>query len=84
MDITSARILKFKGALFLFLGLLSGGMLLFPSFEIRQLLLFGISIWAFCRAYYFCFYVLHHYADPSFRYAGLASIVRYLLRNPRR
>jgi hypothetical protein len=27
---------------------------------------------------------LHHYADPSFRYAGLASIVRYLLRNPRR
>ncbi|HSJ03939.1 MAG: hypothetical protein ACAI34_00885 [Verrucomicrobium sp.] len=79
MDITSPRILKLKGLLFLILGFLSGGLLLAPSFEWRRVLLFGIAIWAFCRAYYFCFYVLHHYADPSFRYAGLGSIVRYLV-----
>lgn len=82
MDITSPKILKLKGALFLLLGILSGALLLFPSFDLRQTLLFGISIWAFCRAYYFCFYVLHHYADPSFRYAGLISIVRYLFKKP--
>jgi hypothetical protein len=31
-----------------------------------------------CRAYYFCFYVLEHYADPTFRYAGLLDLFRYL------
>jgi hypothetical protein len=82
MDITSPKILKLKGTLFLLLGVLAGALLLFPSFDLRQILLFGIAIWAFCRAYYFCFYVLHHYADPSFRYAGLISIVRYLFKKP--
>lgn len=80
MDITSSKILKLKGALFLFLGVLSGALLLFPDYAPQRLVLFAITLWAFCRAYYFCFYVLHHYADPSFRYAGLWSIVQYLFK----
>jgi hypothetical protein len=38
-----------------------------------------ICVWAFCRFYYFAFYVLEHYADPNFRYAGLLDLLRYLL-----
>ena len=79
MDITSPAILRLKGALFLLLGLLSGGLLLFPEFEWRKLVLLGIAVWAFCRAYYFCFYVLEHYADPAFRYSGLWHALRYLI-----
>ena len=80
MDITDPKWLKIKGILFLFLGLLSMGtiLLLMPRWEIALLL--AIGIWAFCRFYYFAFYVLHHYADPSFNYAGLIDLVKYLLK----
>ncbi|HEX8371528.1 MAG TPA: hypothetical protein VF585_02010 [Chthoniobacterales bacterium] len=80
MDITSPRVLKLKGALFLLLGALAAFLLLFPEFTWRQLALFAISTWAFCRAYYFCFYVMEHYADPHFRYAGLLDLAKYLLK----
>ena len=52
---------------------------LFPSWRLAGLL--AIAIWAFCRAYYFAFYVVERYIDPTFRFAGLASLVRYALRN---
>jgi hypothetical protein len=39
-----------------------------------------IAVWAFCRFYYFAFYVIEHYVDPSYRYSGLASFARYLIR----
>jgi len=81
MDITSPKVLKAKGLLFLLLGTFAGLLLLLPQFSWRSLILLLLTIWAFCRAYYFCFYVLHHYADPSFRYAGLWSAVRYLLKS---
>ena len=81
MDITSPTILKLKGGLFCVLGLFSAGLLLLPKFSILEVILYGISVWAFCRAYYFCFYVLHHYADSSFKFAGIISILVYLFRN---
>lgn len=84
MDITSPRLLKLKGALFILLGLLAASLLLFPNFSWRDLVLLSLSIWAFCRAYYFCFYVLEHYADPTFRYAGLSHLIRHLLRKKQR
>jgi len=80
MDIKSPAILKLKGALFALLGCLSGFVLLFPNFSWTNLLLFVISIWAFCRCYYFCFYVMERYADPSFRYAGIWDLIKHLAR----
>lgn len=79
MDIQSPRLLIVKGALFAGLGCLAAGLLIVPNFSWSNLALMLIAIWAFCRAYYFCFYVLHHYVDPQFRYAGLLSALRYLL-----
>jgi hypothetical protein len=37
-----------------------------------------ISIWCFCRFYYFAFYVIQHYVDPGYRFSGLWSFVAYL------
>lgn len=79
MDITSPCVLKLKGALFALLGLLAAGLLLFPDLSWRNLGLLVICIWAFCRAYYFCFYVMAHYADPTFRYAGLIDLAKHLI-----
>jgi hypothetical protein len=45
------------------------------------LLLLAVAIWAFARAYYFAFYVVQHYVDSEYRFAGLVSLVKYLLRS---
>ena len=79
MDIKSPRILKAKGILFLLLGLMSATLLLMLAPDLKVAVLLVISVWAFCRFYYFAFYVLEHYADSSFKYAGLWDLVRYLL-----
>lgn len=84
MDITQPWLLKLKGALFLTLGLMSAGCLLLLLPEWRVLVLLGICIWAFCRFYYFAFYVLHHYADRDFHYSGLLDLARYLIRARRK
>jgi hypothetical protein len=79
-DIRDPRLLYLKAALLLFLGMLAAGMLLAEHADWRTALLLAIAIWAFCRAYYFAFYVVEHYADPNFRFAGLIDFVRYLMR----
>jgi hypothetical protein len=82
-DIKSPRILRIKFALFLTLGALAFGIavFLFPSWQLAALM--AVAIWAFCRAYYFAFYVIERYIDPGFRFAGLSSLVRYALQNPK-
>jgi hypothetical protein len=79
-DIRNPRLLYLKAALLLLLGMLAAGMLLAEHPDWRTALLLAIAIWAFCRAYYFAFYVVQHYADPNFRFAGLVDFVRYLIR----
>jgi hypothetical protein len=79
MDLTDPKLLKLKGVLFLLLGMLSAGILLAMVPDLRVLMLLAICVWAFSRFYYFAFYVLHHYADPNFRYSGLWDLIRYLV-----
>jgi len=61
-------------------GLLSATALLLEIFTLKNLVLLCLTIWCFSRAYYFAFYVIEHYVDPGYRFAGLASFLRYLLR----
>ena len=83
MDIKNPRLLYLKGGLFVLLGLLAsvGILLIAPSLRVAALL--AIAIWSFSRAYYFTFYVIQHYIDPTYRFAGLWSFVRYVLRKPK-
>jgi hypothetical protein len=69
-----------KALLFLAIGGVCAGLLWVESPGLKTAILLALLAWAFCRAYYFAFYVLEKYADPQFRYAGLTSLVRYLLR----
>ena len=82
MDLTNPRALKLKGLLFLFLALLSAGLLLAESPHGKTAILLGILAWSAARFYYFAFYVLEHYADPNFRYAGLLDLASYLCGRP--
>lgn len=84
-DITRPRLLIAKGVLFLLLGVLSSAMLA-GALVLRMdapwwilLLLHGLAVWSFCRAYYFAFYVIDRYiggGDSRARYAGLCSAAR--------
>ena len=82
-DIKSPRLLYAKGALFVLGGVTASGLILVDRPTIKLALLLGIAIWCFARAYYFAFYVVQHYVDPSYRFAGLSSFVAYVLRKRR-
>lgn len=79
-DIRNPKLLYLKGALFLILGLMAAGLLLAEHPDLRFAALLAIAIWAFARAYYFVFYVIEHYIDPGYKFAGLWSFAQYVLR----
>jgi hypothetical protein len=78
-NLTDPTWIKVKGALFLFLGIFSGALLLLEHPTLRTGFLLGIAVWGFCRFYYFAFYVIEHYVDPDYRFSGLFSFARYWL-----
>ena len=79
-DITNPRLLWAKGILFLVLALIASAILIMETASLRVAVLLAVAVWAFCRVYYFAFYVIEHYIDPSFRFAGLTSVLRHILR----
>ncbi|MCE9528291.1 MAG: hypothetical protein K8R36_19790 [Planctomycetales bacterium] len=78
-DLKSPALIWAKGFLFLFLGLFAAVLLVLqaPSFTVVALLV--LSTWAFCRAYYFAFYVIEHYVDRKYKFAGLFSFLQYAM-----
>lgn len=76
-DLTDPRAMYLKAVLFVVIGLAASAILLIehPSFRLALLML--VAIWAFSRAYCFAFYVIEHYVDPSYRFAGLINFARY-------
>jgi hypothetical protein len=82
-DISKPSLLYTKAVLFVVLGVLTSAAILMAHPSLRTAALLALAIWAFCRAYYFAFYVIGHYVDPSFRFAGLISVARYLLGDRR-
>lgn len=79
-DIKDPRLIYLKGFLFLLAGILAATALLLEHPELKVAFLLGLSVWCFARFYYFAFYVIQHYVDPGYRFAGLGSFVLYLLR----
>ena len=75
-DLTNPTWIKIKGVLFLLLGLFSAMLLYAENPAIRTGLLLVIMVWSFCRFYYFAFYVIERYVDPSYRFSGLLSTAR--------
>jgi len=79
-DISSPRLLKIKGILFAILGLTAGCLLILSDPTVQTILLLSITVWAFCRFYYFLFYVLEHYAGSERPYAGILDALKSLIR----
>lgn len=74
-DVQSHWMMWLKGGLFLVVGIMSGGLLLLENSSWRTILLLGFCVWGFCRAYFFAFYVINHWVDPSYRFSGLGRFL---------
>ncbi|HTY87106.1 MAG TPA: hypothetical protein VMB80_06545 [Candidatus Acidoferrum sp.] len=82
-DLTNSTWIKVKGLLFLLIGLMAA-VLLFadnPGWKTAALLL--LAIWSFCRFYYFAFYVIEKYLDPTYKFSGLISLMKYWFQHRR-
>jgi hypothetical protein len=78
-DIKSPTVLYIKGGMMLLVGVMAAGLLIayHPAWD--TVLLLGLAVWGFARAYYFAFYVIEHYIDPGYRYAGLIDFAKHHL-----
>ena len=64
----------------MFVGIASSVLLLVETPTLRCGVLLALTVWSFCRAYYFAFYVIEHYIDSSYRFSGLLSFCGYLFQ----
>ena len=79
-DLKSPTLIFLKGWLFLAVGIIAAGLLLSEAPRLKVALLLAICVWCCCRFYYFAFYVIQHYVDPQYKFAGLSSFFLYWLR----
>jgi len=80
MDLTNPRLIYLKGLLFLLGGAVASALLILEKPTWKVALLLAVAVWCFARFYYFAFYVIGRYVDPSYQFSGLWSFARYLLR----
>lgn len=83
-DLSDPFWIKAKAILFLLLGITSAVLLVLERPTLTVALLLALTVWSFCRLYYFAFYVLEKYLDSSYRFSGLVSCLRYLATANRR
>ncbi len=75
-DLKSKRWIIAKGFMFLGIAAAAAALVLAESPSARTAALLALLVWAACRFYYFMFYVLERYVDPSLRYAGIVALLR--------
>lgn len=79
-DLKDPRWIYAKGFLFLLGGLFASGLILFEAPSLKVAALLAIAIWCSARFYYFAFYVIEHYVEADYRFAGLGSFFAYAVR----
>jgi hypothetical protein len=82
-DLTNPFWIKLKGLLFLFIGIVAVILLFLDSPTLKTAGLLAMAVWSFCRFYYFAFYVIEKYVEPSYKFSGLLSFARYLFHRRR-
>jgi hypothetical protein len=74
-DLKSKKLIVAKGVMFLGIAVLTAALIILEMPSLRLAAYLGLLVWASCRFYYFLFYVIEHYVDPTMRYAGLWDLM---------
>jgi hypothetical protein len=79
-DLKDPRLIYLKGFLLLLAGVVAAGVLIGENFSWRNAFLLAVAIWSFCRFYYFAFYVIEKYIDPTYKFSSLWAFLLYVLK----
>lgn len=79
-DLKDSRLIYLKGILFLATLTASVTVVLIENFSWKLAILLGLVIWSAARLYYLMFYVIEKYVDPTYRFSGITSFVKYLVK----
>ena len=78
-DLKDPRLIYLKGALFgMILALGAAGIVMIAP-DWRVVALLGLVIWSSARLYYFMFYVIEKYVNPTHKFAGVGAFLVYLV-----
>jgi hypothetical protein len=77
-DLESHIWIHIKGWLFLALSFLACIAVLIQLPSLQNTFLLFLAMWGAARWYYYMFYVVSKYVDPSYRFAGLIDFMKYL------
>lgn len=66
-----------KAVLFLVIGVVAAILIFTDHPNWRTAALLAVTIWSFCRLYYFAFYVIEKYVDPACKFSGLISFLKF-------
>jgi len=83
MKLNSTLGIKFiylKAMLFSIIGIVGFLYCLFTSSKIILLFMLVITIWAWCRLYYFVFYVITNYVDHEYKFSSIFNFFQYFLK----
>ncbi len=79
MDLKNPKLIWLKGVLFGVMLVVSGGLIVALT---RDWLVAGLVLlvaWSAARVYYFMFYVIEKYVDPTYRFAGMWDFAMYAI-----
>jgi hypothetical protein len=82
-DLKNPNLMLLKAVLFVGIGLIAAGLLIADTLTVRTVVLLLLVIWSFSRAYFFAFYVIEKYIDPSYRFSGLLSAAKFIVSRRR-
>lgn len=80
---TSSRVMLLKAILFLILGAIAAVWLFAAQPHGTTAVLIAILAWASARLYYFAFYVVTAYVDPTYRFSGIVAALLHTARHRR-
>lgn len=83
-DLKSPWLIHAKGILFFATGLVAAVLLFVQMPTLRTAVLLGTAVWAFCRFYYYLFYVLERYLGREEPFAGVFDAIRFLIAGAKR
>lgn len=83
MDLQNPKWMYLKAAMFLAIGVTCSALVWLDRPTLLTAALLALMSWAFCRAYYFAFYVVEKYVDHEHRFSGLISFLRYMMKQGR-
>jgi hypothetical protein len=76
-DLSNPFWIKLKGILFLLIGIAAAILIFLDNPNWKTAILLALTVWSFCRFYYFAFYVVEKYVDVNYKFSGLISFAKY-------